>query len=52
MRRVEEAVARIALKYPDFVGALIDLNKDGEVGAACFGLQSFPHFVANSEGAV
>ena len=44
-----EAVARIALKYPDFVGAVIALNKDGQVGAACFGLQTFPYFVANSE---
>ena len=25
-------------KYPDFVGAVIALNKQGEVGAACSGI--------------
>ena len=45
----EEAVARIALKYPDFVGAIIAMKKAGEVATASLGLQTLPKCVANCE---
>ena len=42
-------MARIALKYPDFVGAIIAMKKAGEVATASLGLQTLPHCVANCE---
>ena len=42
------AVRRIAKHYPNFVGAVIALDKNGTYGAACNGLpDGFPHFVAS-----
>ena len=45
--------ARIALEkiisyYPDFEGAVVTVNKEGLIGAACFGFKSgtFPFNVA------
>ncbi len=33
-----QAIERVSQKYPDFMGAVIALNKEGEVGAACSGI--------------
>lgn len=43
----EQVVARVARKFPDFVGAVVTLNRDGEWGAACYGIETFPFVVAN-----
>ncbi|XP_011501282.1 PREDICTED: N(4)-(Beta-N-acetylglucosaminyl)-L-asparaginase-like [Ceratosolen solmsi marchali] len=43
----ETAVRRMVKYYPKFRGAVIALNKAGEYGAACHGLDSFPHYIAN-----
>lgn len=45
----ELAIRRIVTYYPDFVGAIVVLKKDGEYGAACHGLQSFQFSVCNSQ---
>lgn len=34
---VEEAVTRIAKRVPGYVGALVAVDKQGNIGAACFG---------------
>jgi N4-(beta-N-acetylglucosaminyl)-L-asparaginase len=39
----------MARYYPKFRGAVIALNKEGEFGAACHGLDSFPHYVSNAK---
>lgn len=39
------AVSRIAKYYPDFSGAVIAVNKDGEYAAACNGMTFFPYIV-------
>lgn len=41
------AISRIAEHYPTFTGAVIAINKNGEYGAACNGITSFAHYVAN-----
>ncbi|XP_011869795.1 PREDICTED: N(4)-(Beta-N-acetylglucosaminyl)-L-asparaginase-like [Vollenhovia emeryi] len=41
------AINRIAAYYPDFFGAVIALNAQGEYGAACNGMAAFPYYVAN-----
>lgn len=41
------AVHRIAVAYPSFSGAVIAVNKFGDYGAACHGMESFPFVVAN-----
>lgn len=41
------AVFRIATAYPSFSGAVIAVNKLGNYGAACHGMESFPFVVAN-----
>lgn len=33
----EDAIARIARKFPDFVGAVVAVNKKGEHAGACHG---------------
>lgn len=33
----KDAIARIARKYPDFLGAIVALNKKGEHAGACHG---------------
>ncbi|KPI91143.1 N(4)-(Beta-N-acetylglucosaminyl)-L-asparaginase [Papilio xuthus] len=38
----QTAIRRIEKHYPEFMGAVIALNKDGEYGAACHGLQGLP----------
>jgi isoaspartyl peptidase/L-asparaginase-like protein (Ntn-hydrolase superfamily) len=40
-----DAIKRIAKFYPTFTGAVVALNKDGQYGAACHGLSSFPYSV-------
>ncbi|XP_066603169.1 N(4)-(Beta-N-acetylglucosaminyl)-L-asparaginase-like [Prorops nasuta] len=44
------AIGRIAKHYPNFVGGVIALNKNGEFGAACNGILQFPYYIANTEG--
>lgn len=39
----QTAIDRIASKYPSFVGAIIAVNTNGTIGAACNGLESFPY---------
>jgi len=41
------AIKRIAQHYPNFSGAVITLNRKGEYGAACNGMDSFPFYVAD-----
>lgn len=41
------AINRIAQHYPYFFGAVIALNKKGEYGAACNGMEKFPYYIAN-----
>ncbi|KAJ8947196.1 hypothetical protein NQ318_015544 [Aromia moschata] len=43
------AISRIVEKYPFFSGALIVADNEGNVGAACNGMTSFPFIVANEE---
>lgn len=44
------AVERIVDFYPDFEGAVVAVNKEGIVGAACYGLkQPFPFSVGNAQ---
>lgn len=43
------AIQRIAKYYPNFVGAVIAVKKDGTYGIACNGLKSFPYIIANEE---
>lgn len=38
----QTAINRIATHYPEFMGAVIALNKDGQYGAACHGLGDMP----------
>lgn len=45
------AVQRIAEHYPKFSGAVIALDKNGNYGAACNGLDNkgFPYYVVNTK---
>jgi hypothetical protein len=45
----EIAIRRILTYYPDFIGAIVVLKKNGDYGAACHGLQSFQFSVCNSQ---
>jgi isoaspartyl peptidase/L-asparaginase-like protein (Ntn-hydrolase superfamily) len=40
-----DAIKRIAKYYPTFTGAVLALNKDGQHGAACHGIDTFPYSV-------
>lgn len=40
------AISRIAKYYPDFSGAVIAVNKNGDYATACNGMTSFPYIVA------
>ena len=40
--------SQILLKYPDFSGAVVALNKTGFHGAACHGMAAFPYSVAGA----
>lgn len=44
----EEAIHRIAAKYPSFSGAVIVVKINGDFGAACHGIKEFPFSVSNS----
>ncbi|CAH2063629.1 unnamed protein product, partial [Iphiclides podalirius] len=46
------AIKRIATHYPNFMGAVIALSKDGQYGAACHGLGNspFPYVVYDNSG--
>ena len=33
-----QVIERVAVKYPEFVGAVVAVNLAGQVGAACFGI--------------
>lgn len=39
------AINRIAKYYPDFSGAVIAVNKNGDYATACNGMTSFPYIV-------
>lgn len=41
-----KAIERIKQHYPNFFGGIIVLNKKGEYGAACNGMEEFPFSVA------
>lgn len=43
----EKALMRIAQHYPLFVGGIVVVDKDGNYGAACHGMDSFPFSVSN-----
>lgn len=43
----EKALMRIAEHYPSFVGGIVVVDKDGNYGAACHGIDSFPFSVYN-----
>lgn len=43
-----EAISRIADKYPSFMGGIVVVNKFGEYGAACHGIDTFHYSVCNS----
>lgn len=43
------AISRIAEKYPSFFGAIIAVDKKGNVGAACNGMEKFPFIMANDK---
>jgi N4-(beta-N-acetylglucosaminyl)-L-asparaginase len=40
-----DAIKRIAKFYPNFSGAVLALNKNGEHGAACYDMAAFPYSV-------
>ncbi|KAK0072742.1 hypothetical protein PV326_014150, partial [Microctonus aethiopoides] len=42
------AIKRIAKHYPTFVGGIIALDKNGNYGAACNGIPTFPYYVVNN----
>ncbi|KAK0158076.1 hypothetical protein PV327_011159, partial [Microctonus hyperodae] len=41
------AIRRIVKHYPTFVGGIIALDKNGNYGAACNGIPTFPYYVVN-----
>lgn len=45
----EKSLMRIAQHYPRFVGAVVVVDKNGNYGAACHGLDSFPFSVYNPQ---
>ncbi|KAG5666660.1 hypothetical protein PVAND_014675 [Polypedilum vanderplanki] len=44
-----KALARISHHYPKFVGAIVVVDKNGNYGAACHGIDSFPFSVYHSK---
>lgn len=48
----EIAIKRIVDKYPNFMGAVIAVNVNGEYGAACNGIDEFPFSVADNKGLI
>lgn len=47
----QTAIDRVTAKYPDFVGAVVALDKEGRYGAACNGMIQFPFSVASENTA-
>lgn len=45
----EKALMRIIRYYPNFVAGIVVVDKDGNYGAACHGIDSFPFSVYNLE---
>lgn len=43
------SLQRIAQRYPEFSGAVVALNIDGEFGAACYGFEEFSFSVVNPD---
>lgn len=43
----EAAVRRISSRYQNFMGGVVVVSKDGEYGASCYGMSSFPFSVRN-----
>lgn len=43
----KKALTRIIQYYPNFVGGIVVVDKDGNYAAACHGLNSFPFSVFN-----
>lgn len=41
------ALSRIAQKYPTFFGAVIAVDKKGNVGASCNGMEKFTYIMAD-----
>lgn len=37
----------ISSKYPNFMGAIVAVNKEGHFGAACHGMDSFKFCIQN-----
>lgn len=44
------AIKRIRKFYPKFFGGIVVLNKNGEYGAACNGMDKFPFSIGSIEG--
>lgn len=44
-------ISKIASYYPNFSGAIIAVNKNGEFSAACHGFPFFPFSFASNETA-
>lgn len=44
-----DAMARIIRKFPAFSGGLVAVTKDGQYGAACHGIETFPYSVRNTQ---
>jgi N4-(beta-N-acetylglucosaminyl)-L-asparaginase len=42
-----DAIKRIAKYYPKFVGAIVAIDKMGNHGAACHGIDKFPYSVGD-----
>lgn len=43
------SIERIVERHPDFMGAVIAVNLEGQIGAACHGIGEFPFTVAAQE---
>ncbi|GBP03250.1 N(4)-(Beta-N-acetylglucosaminyl)-L-asparaginase [Eumeta japonica] len=44
----ETAVQRISEHYPGFMGAVVAVSRDGQHGAACHGIDTFPYAIHDS----
>lgn len=45
----QKALKRIVKYYPNFFGGIIVVNRDGQYGAACHGMDEFPYSVASEQ---
>ncbi|KAG5897020.1 hypothetical protein JTB14_021743 [Gonioctena quinquepunctata] len=43
------AISRISQKYPKFFGGIVVVDKKGNIGAACNGMEKFPFTIANGK---